>query len=87
MHKEIARCIYGFGVGVVLNWLYERVVNGQRYLGLGVGRYTLLEVAAAAALLAEFLSANTRLPVHLIAPLAFAPAIFIFSFDAGWISR
>lgn len=83
---EFARCIYGFSMGVLLNRLYEQVAVRNPLHGVSTAVVTALEVAALALAVGFVIWAN-ELPAHLLAPLAFAPAVLIYAFDRGTISR
>ncbi len=83
---ELARCLYGFGVGVLLNMAFAWLVARGAPSRLSNTGYSVLELVSAGLAIA-FVSTAGSLPVHLLAPLAFAPAVMVFAFDQGWISQ
>lgn len=83
---NFARCLYGFGAGVLLHAAYTRLNRDGRALTIGEGGFTALEAAAAGLAIGFVLSAGA-LPSHALAPLAFGPAVLVYAFDRGRISR
>ncbi len=74
------RCLYGFMLGQMVYALRQRLAS------YALPSPTLLEFAAVSLVIA-FLSLVTRGPASFLAPLIFAPAVFIFSFEQGALSR
>lgn len=83
---DIARCIYGFGIGIFLRLAYERTVASPALSAVKPWHFSALEIAGAALAFA-FVAFADLLPRHLLAPIAFAPAVYVFAFDGGRISR
>ncbi len=88
---DFARCLYGFALGVLLQSLYARlsepsVSSNAPANAISSATFTLLELAALVVAIA-FVQFAPHLPAHLLAPLAFAPTVFIYAFDRGLISR
>lgn len=73
------RCVLGFAVGCVVYDLRLRFAAPK--LALGAAEIACVVLAAAFALL------TPQGPVHLLAPLLFAGLIYVFSFEAGPVSR
>jgi peptidoglycan/LPS O-acetylase OafA/YrhL len=76
----LARCIFGFFVGCLVYWARQRrpaarLPNPERN-----------ELIAVAAIVA-FVSISGRTSLSFAAPLIFAAAVYIFSFEAGPVSR
>lgn len=79
------RCVYGFGMGA-LTWLF--LDRWQRLLAAGfVQRSTVSYVEAVTLLLViAFVSFAGTGPASLLAPIVFSIAIYVFSFEGGWVS-
>lgn len=78
----IFRCLYGFFVGALSYAVAERLrkrLEGPGWLFLS------LELAATIACIVFVHSTGTT-PLSLAAPLVFAVAVIVFSFEKGWIS-
>lgn len=73
------RCLFGFSVGCVLYDL--RLMLPSRRLASGPAEAVALGLAVAFVLL------TAQGPLHLLAPLLFAGLIYVFSFEAGPISK
>lgn len=82
---DIARCLYGFPVGVLLYGLFERL-DATPAAWKRVDVLTLLE-AGAVVIAALFVARVHGAAVHQFAPLAFAPIVLVFAFDGGLVSR
>ena len=83
--ESLARCLYGFAVGVLLYSAFERL-DRQWDTPRRAALFTALEIVAA--FLAMWFVATVRVRgTYALAPLAFAPAVLVFAFDAGWMSR
>jgi len=76
------RCLYGFFVGVLVHALY-RGRSGERGIAAHAGFWEVAVVALAFA----FVAWAGATPLSLAAPLVFAPAVYVFAFEAGPISR
>ncbi len=83
---DIARCLMGFGVGVLLNALYMCVFKRDLQSKFGFLSFSILELAVTALALGFVVFAN-QFPSHILTAFAFAPAVFIFAFDRGLLSR
>lgn len=88
---DFARCVYGFALGVLAHAAYRRLTarrsrSERAGAPRGVAIATALE-AAASLLAILFVIYGVGAGAHLWAPIAFAPLLLIFAFDAGWISR
>jgi peptidoglycan/LPS O-acetylase OafA/YrhL len=83
---NIARCLYGFCVGALLHDAYTWLSREKRAVLPSDTGFTLLELAAAGLAIAFVVTASA-LPAHALAPLAFGPAVLVYAFDRGWISR
>lgn len=76
----LPRCIYGFSVGCLVYWARSRIgPNPPTFL-------SALEIPAAVAVII-FVSLVGRSAASYGAPLLFAAVVYIFSFDAGVVSR
>ena len=83
---NLARCFYGFSVGVLLQAVFERLGGDARAAASSDWRFTVLELLATGIAIA-FITSAMFLPRHLIAPLAFAPMVLVFAYDRGGLSR
>lgn len=83
---EFARCLYGFCVGVLLHKAFLAVDRAGTVDRMSIGRITAIE-AVALVLAVVFVIVARELPTHALAPMAFAPAVLVYAFDRGRISR
>ncbi len=83
---DLGRCIQGFATGALVHHLFARGVLRMPEASITPALATVAEVAAASLAVAFVINAAT-LPVHILTPLAFAPAVLVFALDRGWISR
>ena len=82
---DIARCLMGFAVGVLLNTLYINVAQNRFERKFGFKSFTMLECIVTA-LAISFVIFSNQMPPHIFTSFAFAPAVFIFAFDRGLLS-
>lgn len=78
----LARCLYGFAIGVFVHWIISR----QVIVNLGIVFSTFLEFCSVVALV-YFISMVGAGPMSLAAPWLFLLIILVFSQEAGYISR
>ncbi|HEY8193796.1 MAG TPA: acyltransferase [Hyphomicrobium sp.] len=76
----LPRCIFGFSLGCLVYWVRSRANSQSRSAG------TISEVTAVIAIIA-FVTITNRSPLSYAAPLLFAVVVYIFSFEAGLVSR
>ncbi len=86
----IGRCLHGFGVGCLLFEAYEAIrrrsqMRGEQGSPSGP-MLTALECGAIVLAATPFLTIGL-LPPHLLTAAAFAPAVLVFAFDGGRLSR
>lgn len=78
----LARCLYGFAIGVFAHWLISR----KRRLTFTPVIFTLIEIVAVVAVV-WFISIAGAGPLMLAAPWLFLVTILIFAQEGGYISR
>lgn len=83
---DMARCIYGFAVGVLVFDLYEHLQKSACTPKALAAHMTALEIAAVI-LAAAFVTLSSGEVALFIAPLFFALVVLIFASDAGAVSR
>lgn len=76
------RCLFGFFVGVLTHGAYA----ARRASGRGLANAGFWELAAIAGAVA-FMAALGQTDASILAPLVFAPAVFIYAFEGGTVSR
>ena len=82
----VIRCIYGFAAGVLVWWAYcswRTVIS--KWLANPIVACSI-EIAMVV-LVVFFVSTARTETVSLIAPYVFSAAVFLFAFEAGWVSR
>ena len=80
------RCVYGFAAGVLTWHAYDRW-NGHGAAWVGHGwRSVALEILALSGIIC-YVSEFGQGWTSLVAPLVFGVAVFLFSFEAGPVSR
>ncbi len=82
---DIARCLMGFGVGVLLNNLYVFAMR-RNFQKPGFIGFTALEFFVTI-LAISFVVFSSQFPAHMSTAFMFAPAVFIFAFDRGLLSH
>lgn len=78
----LARCLYGFALGVFGHWL----ISVQKTLTFTPAVFTLIEIAAVSAVV-WFISIVGAGPWSLAAPWLFLVTILIFAQEGGYVSR
>lgn len=86
----VFRCIFGFGVGVVAYYVYEKLrPTISRFQHLAA--WTVAELAAIALTVVTLISSveasGEALPASFAAPFVFALSVFVFAFERGLVSR
>ena len=82
---DVARCLMGFAIGVLLNNLYVFTIR-RNFQKPGFTGFTALELSVTA-LAISFVVFSSQFPAHISTAFVFAPAVFIFAFDRGLLSR
>jgi len=77
------RCLYGFFLG---HLVYRAHIRGRARGSIGPRAATVLELSGVI-LVVIFASVAGRDPISLAAPLVFAAVVYVFSFEAGTLSR
>jgi peptidoglycan/LPS O-acetylase OafA/YrhL len=76
----LPRCVFGFSLGCLVYWVRSRANSRSPIAG------TISEVAAVIAIVA-FVTITNRSSLSYAAPLLFAAVVYVFSFEAGPVSR
>ena len=82
------RCLYGFSLGALIAWFqHDSIAEARQALSGGAGRlaWTLAELAMIAAIGLLVSIAGTK-TAGIAAPFVFAPALYPFAHEGGWIS-
>jgi peptidoglycan/LPS O-acetylase OafA/YrhL len=83
---DIARCLMGFAMGVLLNTFYVFAVKLKLPETFGFMSFTAFEIVVTGFAIG-FVMLSSSLPSHILTAFAFAPAVFIFAFDRGLLSK
>lgn len=84
----VFRCVFGFGVGVVTYYVYEKLrpkVSNIKNVWIWTAAEAVAVTLAIITLLLSVKASGETLPASFVAPMVFAICVVIFAFERGYI--